>query len=456
MADRETEIIAKIASGVSGSLNARAWDRLTSSDPFISHAFLSALEDSKSVGVGTGWTAAPILVEDEADHLIAAAPAYLKTHSQGEYVFDHGWAEAFGRAGGQYYPKLQISVPFTPVPGPRLLGQLKQQLLAAAEAIAVQNQLSSAHITFMNEASANEAERRGWLIRHGVQYHWFNRGFESFDNFLEMLRHSKRKSIRKERRQACDGLEIRALRGSQISPRDWDSDVGLLPVQPARRKWGRTGLFDPRGFLTWSGERMGDAVLLFLAYRGSRRIAGALELRRHGHPLRPLLGLYRRRAVPSLRALLLQSDGMGDRARPKVSPGRGPGRAQGVQRAMNPCSPKVRISSQTEAFAMPCRNSSRPNARAFSAEIEWLRRDLPYLKALPRRHKFVPVRPSSSAIPAVHGRRCKTPGSITIGVHRNHSALASEQCATSSSTAQSERVLKRLTADTNARSQASW
>ena len=121
MADRETEVLAKIAPGVSG-LNARAWDRLAGGDPFVSHAFLSALEDSGSVGPGTGWTPAPILIEDEASHLVAAAPAYLKTHSQGEYVFDHGWADAWERAGGQYYPKLQVAVPFTPVPGPRLLG----------------------------------------------------------------------------------------------------------------------------------------------------------------------------------------------------------------------------------------------------------------------------------------------------------------------------------------------
>ena len=119
MADRETEVLAKIASGVSG-LNAHAWDRLEVNDPFLSHAFLSALEDSNSVGPGTGWTPAPILVEDDASKLVAAAPAYLKSHSQGEYVFDHGWADAWQRAGGEYYPKLQVAVPFTPVPGPRL------------------------------------------------------------------------------------------------------------------------------------------------------------------------------------------------------------------------------------------------------------------------------------------------------------------------------------------------
>src|SRR4051812_5675588 len=214
MADRETEVIAKIASGISG-LNVSAWDRLGNGDPFLSHAFLSALEDSNSVGPGTGWTPAPILVEED-DRLVAAAPAYLKGHSQGEYVFDHGWAEAWQNAGGQYYPKLQVAVPFTPVPGPRLLGARPQQLLAALEAVTVQNRLSSAHVTFIDEAGTAECERRGWLIRHGIQYHWFNRAYASFDDFLGVLSSRKRKAIRKERCAASEGLEIRALRGAEI------------------------------------------------------------------------------------------------------------------------------------------------------------------------------------------------------------------------------------------------
>ena len=222
MADRETEVIARIASGVSG-LNGRAWDRLAGADPFVSHAFLSSLEDSGSVGPGTGWTPAPILIEDDASRLIAAAPAYLKSHSQGEYVFDHGWAEAWERAGGEYYPKLQVAVPFTPVPGPRLLGTRAQHLLAAIETVAVQNGISSAHITFLDEAGATECERRGWLIRHGVQYHWFNRGYSSFDDFLAALRSIKRKTIRKERAAARDGLEFRQLRGPEIGPAEWDA-----------------------------------------------------------------------------------------------------------------------------------------------------------------------------------------------------------------------------------------
>ena len=273
MADQESEIIAKIASGVSG-LNARAWDRLVSGDPFVSHAFLSTLEDSNSVGRGTGWTPAPILVEDESDRLIGAAPAYLKTHSQGEYVFDHGWADAWQRAGGDYYPKLQVAVPFTPVPGLRLLGNRPQQLLAAIEAVTVQNELSSAHITFIDDVGATECEQRGWLLRHGVQYHWFNRGYANFDDFLATLTSRKRKALRKERATAVDGLDIRVLRGAEIGPSEWDA-MWAFYQDTGSRKWGRPYL--TREFFDLVGERMGDQVLLFLACRGSLPIAGALN-----------------------------------------------------------------------------------------------------------------------------------------------------------------------------------
>lgn len=273
MADRETEVLAKIASGIAG-LNDRAWDRLAGCDPFVSHAFLSALEDSRSVGSGTGWTPAPILIEDESSHLIGAAPAYLKTHSQGEYVFDHGWAEAWERAGGQYYPKLQVAVPFTPVPGPRLLGTRPQQLLAAMEAVTLQNELSSAHITFVDEQGASEAERRGWLVRHGIQYHWFNRGYRSFDDFLGALSSRKRKSLRKERAAATEGLQLRVLRGPEIGRRDWDS-MWAFYQDTGSRKWGRPYL--TREFFDLIGERLGDQLLLFLACRGDVPIAGALN-----------------------------------------------------------------------------------------------------------------------------------------------------------------------------------
>jgi predicted N-acyltransferase len=273
MADRESEVVAKLAGAVSG-LNAYAWDRLTGGDPFLSHAFLSSLEDSGSVGPGTGWTPAPILIEDEGK-LVGTAPAYLKTHSQGEYVFDHGWADAWERAGGDYYPKLQVAVPFTPVPGTRLLGSRQQHLLAAIEAVTAQNDMSSAHITFLDEDGASECERRGWLMRDGIQYHWFNRGYSSFDDFLRALSSRKRKTIRKERSAAREGLEFRALRGDDIGAAEWNA-MWAFYQDTGSRKWGHPYL--TRSFFDLIGERMGDRLLLLLAYRDSRPIAGALNL----------------------------------------------------------------------------------------------------------------------------------------------------------------------------------
>jgi predicted N-acyltransferase len=274
MADRETEVVAKLAGGVSG-LNAAAWDRLAGDDPFVGHAFLSALERSGSVGKGTGWTPATLLIEDDADRLIGAAPAYLKAHSQGEYVFDHAWADAFERAGGNYYPKLQVAVPFTPVPGPRLLGDRPQHLLAAAEAVVMQNEISSAHITFIDEAGAAECERRGWLFRYGVQYHWGNRGYRDFDDFLDTLSSRKRKSIRKERLTAREGLEFVTLRGPEIAPAHWDW-MWRFYQDTGSRKWGRPYL--TRSFFDLIGKSLADKLLLFLAVRDGQPIAGALNL----------------------------------------------------------------------------------------------------------------------------------------------------------------------------------
>jgi predicted N-acyltransferase len=272
MADQETEVLARLASGVA-AVDAACWDGLTGGEPFLGHAFLSALEDSGSVGPGTGWSPAPILVEEDG-RLLAAAPAYLKSHSQGEYVFDHGWAEAWEGAGGAYYPKLQIAVPFTPVPGARLLGTKPQQLLAAAEAVTVQNDLSSAHITFIDDAGAAQCEQRGWLIRDGIQYHWFNRDYSSFDDFLAALTSRRRKTLRKERAAAREGLTFRTLRGAEIGAAEWDA-MWAFYQDTGSRKWGQPYL--TRGFFDLVGERMGDQLLLFLAYRAGRPIAGALN-----------------------------------------------------------------------------------------------------------------------------------------------------------------------------------
>ncbi|MEO6581719.1 MAG: GNAT family N-acetyltransferase [Sphingomicrobium sp.] len=273
MADLETELIARLAAGVS-AIDPDAWSALADDDPFLSHAFLSALEESGSVGPGTGWSPAPMTIEDQTGALLGAAPAYLKSHSQGEYVFDHGWADAYQQAGGQYYPKLQIAVPFTPVPGPRLLGRFPQQLLAAAEAVTVQNGLSSAHITFIDEAGAAECLARGWLLRDGIQYHWRNRGYADFDGFLAALTSRKRKAIRKERAAARAGLEFAALTGSDIGPVEWDA-MWAFYQDTGGRKWGQPYL--TRAFFHRIGETMGDRLLLFLAYRGGTPIAGALN-----------------------------------------------------------------------------------------------------------------------------------------------------------------------------------
>lgn len=372
MADRESEITARIASGVSG-LNARAWDRLADGDPFLSHAFLSALEDSSSVGPGTGWTPAPILVE-EGERLVAAAPAYLKTHSQGEYVFDHGWAEAWSQAGGQYYPKLQIAVPFTPVPGPRLLGARPQQLLTAIEAVTVQNDISSAHITFADESAAVEAERRGWLIRHGVQYHWFNRGYSSFDDFLAALRHSRRKSIRKERRDAGRGFDVIALRGDEIGPNDWDAMWGFYQ-DTGSRKWGRPYL--TRRWFDLIGERMGDSVLLFLAFRDGLPIAGALNF----VGKETLYGRYWGciEEVPFLHFELCYYRAIEwaiEQGLKSVQAG-----AQGEHKVSRGYEPVVTTSAHfipNPSFREAVAEFLEAERTGVAAEIDWLRRDLPY------------------------------------------------------------------------------
>ncbi|MCA1653089.1 MAG: GNAT family N-acetyltransferase [Sphingomonadales bacterium] len=274
MADRDQEIIARIASGVA-SVPSADWDSMGGGDPFTGHAFLSLLERSDSVGRHSGWTPVPILIDQPDGSLSAAAPAYLKAHSQGEYVFDHSWADAWQRAGGDYYPKLQLAVPFTPVPGRRLLGPRPQALIAAAEAVTVNNGLSSAHATFIAPQEVAEFEARKWLIREGIQYHWFNRGYASFDAFLDALSSRKRKAIRKERAAAIAGLEIVALRGSEIEPPHWDW-MWRFYLDTGSRKWGRPYL--TKAFFDGLGRALGDAALLILALRNGRPVAGALNL----------------------------------------------------------------------------------------------------------------------------------------------------------------------------------
>lgn len=246
-------------------------------NPFMRHAFLTALEDSGSVGPGTGWSPAPIVIEGVNGRLAAALPAYLKSHSQGEYVFDHPWADAWHRAGGQYYPKLQIAAPFTPATGPRLLladVALALPLLRAAEQVCADNGLSSAHATFIAPEQLPLFERAGWMPRSDIQFHWENRGYRSFDDFLAVLSSRKRKDLRKERAAAQAGVEIRALTGAEVGEAEWDAFWAFYQDTGAR-KWGRPYL--TREAFTLFGERMGDQVLLVLAYLEGRPVAGALN-----------------------------------------------------------------------------------------------------------------------------------------------------------------------------------
>jgi len=277
MSEGDPPIVARVAPGVA-AFDAAAWDACADPyDPFLAHAFLAALEGSESVGPATGWQPVPIGIEDERGVLGACMPAYLKSHSRGEYVFDHGWAEAFERAGGAYYPKLQIAVPFTPVPGRRLLARdmaLAPRLIDAAEALVAREGLSSAHATFVAPEEVRLFERAGWLIRADLQFHWFNQGYADFDAFLATLASRKRKAIRKERAGAQAGLDIVHMSGGDISARDWD-DFFAFYMDTGARKWGSPYL--SRAFFSLVGESMKERLLLIVARRGGRTIAGALN-----------------------------------------------------------------------------------------------------------------------------------------------------------------------------------
>lgn len=273
-----SEILARLGGGVA-SFEAADWDRCAGTDdPFLSHAFLSALEESGSATARTGWQPVPIAIDGKDGLPAAVAPAYVKSHSQGEYVFDHGWAAAWERAGGDYYPKLQIAVPFTPVPGRRLLTDredLALGLIAAAEAVVNQHGLSSAHATFIAAEEVELFERAGWLIRVDSQFHWHNRGYGGFEDFLADLSSRKRKALRRERASALEGLEVEHLTGAAITEAHWDS-FWIFYQDTGSRKWGRPYL--TRRFFSLLGERLAERVLLILALRDGRPIAGALNL----------------------------------------------------------------------------------------------------------------------------------------------------------------------------------
>jgi predicted N-acyltransferase len=272
-----SEITAELLNKVS-DIPADQWDALNArGNPFVSHAFLAALEESGRVGPGTCWSPAPIMMRGDADIPAAALPAYLKTHSQGEYVFDHSWADAWHRAGRRYYPKLQIAAPFTPANGPRLLlsdPALAPHLLKAAETVCEDNGLSSAHATFIEPEQLPLFEDAGWMTRSDIQFHWLNRGYSSFDDFLGALTSRKRKDLRKERAAAVDGLTIKHLTGADITEAHWDA-FWVFYQDTGARKWGQPYL--TREAFSLLGERMGERIILILACEGGAPIAGALN-----------------------------------------------------------------------------------------------------------------------------------------------------------------------------------
>ena len=274
----ERNVIARIAPGV-GAIERADWDACAGAgNPFVGHTFLSILEESGSAVSRAGWQPIPVVVDGDDGRPDGIAPAYAKGHSQGEYVFDHAWADAWERAGGSYYPKLQVAVPFTPVPGPRLLLREPSRapaLVAALEAVTDRHGLSSAHATFIEEAQLPAFEAAGWLIRQGTQFHWRNPGYRGFDDFLAALASRKRKAIRRERAAAAEGLTIRHLTGAEITEAHWDAFWAFYQ-DTGSRKWGRPYL--TRAFFSLLGQEMADKVLLILAERGGRPIAGALNL----------------------------------------------------------------------------------------------------------------------------------------------------------------------------------
>jgi predicted N-acyltransferase len=282
MPDGTPEASLKLVADIS-AIDAAAWDACAGPDnPFLSHAFLLALEESGSVSADTGWLPQHLVLEEPDGRLLGAVPLYLKGHSQGEYVFDHSWARAYEQAGGEYYPKLQSAVPFTPVTGPRLLTRpgappgTPALLIRALEQAALAHKVSSLHVTFPTEADWSRFGEAGWLQRIGEQYHWDNEGYACFDDFLATLNSRRRKDIRKERQRAVDGdIRLTVLTGDDLKPRHWDAFFRFY-INTSDRKWGDPYL--TREFFARIGETMADRIALVMAERDGRWIAGALNL----------------------------------------------------------------------------------------------------------------------------------------------------------------------------------
>lgn len=282
MARRAPELSLTLHRSVA-EIPAAEWDACAGGgNPFVGHAFLAALEESGSTGGRSGWLPQHAALRDDAGTLLACAPMYAKSHSYGEYVFDHGWADAYERAGGRYYPKLQVAAPFSPVPGPRLLVRPGSGIGAEALAQGLsqacgQLELSSVHVTFCTEAEWTALGQAGWLQRIGTQFHWSNAGYASFEEFLGALSSRKRKAIRRERRDAAaSGFVLKTLRGHEITARHWAA-FHRFYRSTTDKKWGRSAYLTAR-FWPLLGEALGDRVVLMIAEQDGEPVAGALNL----------------------------------------------------------------------------------------------------------------------------------------------------------------------------------
>jgi uncharacterized protein len=278
------EPITLTVHGAMREIAAAEWDACAGGgNPTVSHVFLNALEESGSATARSGWAPQHLAFRDRAGRLLGAVPMYLKSHSYGEYVFDWGWADAYERAGGRYYPKLLAAVPFTPVPGPRLLvapdapSATKDHLIAGLVELVRQRKLSSVHVNFPETEDVTRFAEAGFLQRVGQQFHWTNQGYRDFEDYLSALNHRKRKAVKKERREALAGGEIaiELLTGSDLTEKAWDAFYRLY-LGTSDRKWGQAYL--TRRFFSMIGERMPDNIVLFMARRARDYIAGAFNL----------------------------------------------------------------------------------------------------------------------------------------------------------------------------------
>lgn len=284
MADGARETLSITSVNGLAKVSRAEWDALCNPsgarrDPFVSWDFLEALEHSRCVGARTGWEPMHLLARNGAGALVGAMPLYLKNHSYGEYVFDHSWADALRRAGGSYYPKLQCAVPFTPVTGRRLFAataEAEAALISAAAEAVRRTRASSLHVTFPTSEEWNRLSAAGFLQRTGVQFHWSNPGYANFADFLGQLSSQKRKTIRRERERAQEGLVIRRLAGPDIHPAHWDFFFRCY-MDTGSRKWGSPYL--NRAFFAALGERMGDACVLMIAEADGTPVASALNLK---------------------------------------------------------------------------------------------------------------------------------------------------------------------------------